>query len=152
MVRFLGCLLAVLLSASTHAADLPAPWVELASHGELDVRVVIAPGMPCPEVKAAANIGHIVVIGDAGCRVKDDFVQDCNEPVRCPFAQVARLAAARHPGLVMHVGDYHPPEDTLSDVAATAGFTCSVHIPLRLSGRYDSALRAGPSPASSTDL
>jgi hypothetical protein len=30
----------------------PAPWVELASDGELDMRAVVAPGMPCPAVKA----------------------------------------------------------------------------------------------------
>ncbi len=220
MVRFLGCLLAVLLSASAHAADLPAPWVELASDGELDVRAVVAPGMPCPEVKAdgtrlpadsrgkadanyplqvciahtfaaarritvdgisvptlPANIGHIVVIGDTGCRLKDDFVQDCNDPVKWPFAQVARLAAARHPDLVIHVGDYHYRETpcpasrpgcagsphgdnwavwqkdffdpaapllavapwslcaaitSFAVAAATAGFTCSIRIPLRI--------------------
>ena len=240
MVRFLGCLLAVLLSASAHAADLPAPWVELASDGELDVRAVVAPGMPCPEVKAdgtrlpadsrgkadanyplqvciahtfaaarritvdgisvptlPANIGHIVVIGDTGCRLKDDFVQDCNDPVKWPFAQVARLAAARHPDLVIHVGDYHYRETPCP--ASRPGCAGSPHgdnwavwqkdfltLPRRcwrpLLGpcarqsralqsrrprlvsparsashcgsvcRYDSALRAEPSPASSTDL
>jgi hypothetical protein len=150
MVRFLGCLIAGLLSISAHAADLPAPWVELASDGGLDVRAVVAPGMPCPEVKVdgttlaaispggvdanyplqvciahtsiaarritvdglsvptlPSDIKRIVVVGDTGCRLKGDFVQDCNDPVKWPFAQVARLAAARHPDLVIHVGDYH---------------------------------------------
>jgi Calcineurin-like phosphoesterase len=150
MLRRLGCLIAVLLSASAHAADLPGPWVELASDGGLDVRAIVAPGMPCPEVKIdeaalavdspanadanyplrvciahtsitarritvdgvsvptlPADIKRIVVIGDTGCRLKGDFVQDCNDPVQWPFARVAHLAAARHPDLVIHVGDYH---------------------------------------------
>jgi hypothetical protein len=150
MLRFLGCLVAVLLSVSALAADLPAPWVELASGGGLDVRAAVALGMPCPEVKAdgttlaavsrgeadanypvqvciahastsarritvdgvsaptlPADIKRIVVIGDTGCRLKGELAQDCNDPVQWPFARVARLAAARHPDLVIHVGDYH---------------------------------------------
>lgn len=50
---------------------------------------------------------RIAVFGDTGCRVKEEQVQDCNNPRRWPFAQVARLAAARHPDLVIHVGDYY---------------------------------------------
>jgi hypothetical protein len=50
---------------------------------------------------------RILVFGDTGCRVKEGFVQDCNNPRRWPFAQVARLAAAHHPDLVVHVGDYY---------------------------------------------
>jgi hypothetical protein len=55
----------------------------------------------------APDIKRIVVIGDTGCRLNDALVQDCNDPVKWPFAQVARLAAARRPDLVIHVGDYH---------------------------------------------
>ena len=50
---------------------------------------------------------RILVFGDTGCRVKADLIQDCNDPRRWPFALVARLAAARHPDLVIHVGDYY---------------------------------------------
>ena len=50
---------------------------------------------------------RILVFGDTGCRVKEDLIQDCNNPRRWPFAQVSRLAAARHPDLVIHVGDYY---------------------------------------------
>ena len=53
------------------------------------------------------SIKRIVVIGDTGCRLKGDNVQDCNDPAQWPFAAIARLAAARHPDLVIHVGDYH---------------------------------------------
>jgi hypothetical protein len=145
-------LLAVFLLAAgaARAADLPAPWVELASDGGLDVRAIVAPGMACPPVVAdgttltsqtrgtpdgnypvqlciahtaasarsisvsglpvpvlPGDIRRIVVIGDTGCRLKGSFVQACNDPVKWPFATVARLAAARHPDLVIHVGDYH---------------------------------------------
>ena len=47
-----------------------------------------------------SDIKRIVVIGDTGCRLKGSFTQDCNDPVKWPFAVVARLAAARHPDLV----------------------------------------------------
>jgi hypothetical protein len=72
--------------------------------------------MPPPIIK------RIVVIGDTGCRLKGSFVQDCNDPVKWPFAIVARLAAARHPDLVIHVGDYHYRETPCpADRAGCAG-------------------------------
>ena len=153
--------LSLLISPTAHAADLPGPWVELASDGGLDVRSITAPGMACPKVvgdgaalaskprgkadgdypvqvcvahAAAATraitvdglpvpalpneIKQIVVIGDTGCRLKGTFTQDCNDPVKWPFAVVARLAAARHPDLVIHVGDYHYRETACPDDAA----------------------------------
>jgi hypothetical protein len=153
MRRLLYWLAFVALASAAHAADLPAPWVELAADGGIDVRAVTMPDMPCPKIVAdgmvvpgkprgtpdatggaypiqvcvarvAATvrsvtadgvpipvlpraIKRIVVIGDTGCRLKGDFVQDCNDPVKWPFATIARLAAARHPDLVIDVGDYH---------------------------------------------
>jgi hypothetical protein len=51
---------------------------------------------------------RLVILGDSGCRLKGKVVQDCNDPVAgWPFAKVARLAAARKPDLVIHVGDYY---------------------------------------------
>jgi hypothetical protein len=48
---------------------------------------------------------RIVVFGDTGCRIaKGERVQDCKNA--WPFPEVARLAAAAHPDLVIHVGDY----------------------------------------------
>jgi len=75
------------------------------AHAATPPRVAAADGVPVPV--APATIKRIVVIGDTGCRLKGTFVQDCNDPVKWPFATVARLAAARHPDLVIHVGDYH---------------------------------------------
>ena len=142
--------LGLALALPAYAADMPDPWVQLAADGRLDVRAVIAPGMPCPKVMAddkelatgqrgqpddaypvqlcvahapadtrrlsvqglpapvlPSSVQRIAVIGDTGCRLKGDLTQDCNDPVAWPFATVARLAAARRPDLVIHVGDYH---------------------------------------------
>jgi len=68
-------------------------------------RQVLLGGTPLPLPKGPPQ--RILVFGDTGCRVKADLIQDCNNPRRWPFAQVARLAAARHPDLVIHVGDYY---------------------------------------------
>lgn len=57
---------------------------------------------------APAMINRIVVIGDTGCRLKDadQAWQGCNDPAQWPFATIAAKAAALHPDLVLHVGDY----------------------------------------------
>ncbi len=57
----------------------------------------------------ATIIRRIVVIGDTGCRLKDSSqsYQACNDAAAWPFAKVALAAAATHPDLVLHVGDYH---------------------------------------------
>lgn len=57
--------------------------------------------LPAPEPR------RIVIFGDTGCRVKDLAVQACNDAKAWPFAEVARLAAAQKPDLVIHVGDYY---------------------------------------------
>lgn len=60
-----------------------------------------------------AQPGRIVVIGDTGCRLKDNGdYQDCNRPEAYPFARIAALAAAWKPDLVVHVGDYHYRENS----------------------------------------
>ena len=53
------------------------------------------------------HIDRIVVMGDTGCRLKGLAVQACNDPRQWPFAVVAARAAAEHPDLVIHVGDYY---------------------------------------------
>ena len=61
-------------------------------------------GKPVPTLPAAVR--RIVVIGDTGCRIEGHEIQDCKDPVGWPFHTVAERAAARHPDLVIHVGDY----------------------------------------------
>jgi len=55
-----------------------------------------------------AQIDRIVLIGDTGCRLKagDKAWQPCNDAAQWPFATIAARAAALHPDLVLHVGDY----------------------------------------------
>jgi Calcineurin-like phosphoesterase len=62
-------------------------------------------GRPLPLPKS--NSQRIVVVGDAGCRLKPGVAfQACNDPQAWPFAHIARSAAAYQPDLVIHVGDY----------------------------------------------
>jgi hypothetical protein len=66
--------------------------------------------LPLPK----AEVKRIVVIGDTGCRLKGNEVQDCNRLESFPFAMVASAAVAWRPDLVVHVGDYHYREDPCS--------------------------------------
>jgi len=75
------------------------------AHSTTPPRKLTVEAVPIPTLRD--HIRQIVVIGDTGCRLKGDFAQDCNDAVKWPFANVARLAAAHHPDLVIHVGDYH---------------------------------------------
>lgn len=70
-----------------------------------------------PDVKTASVNGRplalpqsdparIVAFGDTGCRVKGARVQDCNDPAKWPFEQVAARSAAEKPQLMIHLGDY----------------------------------------------
>jgi len=65
-------------------------------------------GIPLPLPKSRPE--RIVIVGDTGCRVSNfegkEDIQDCNDSTAWPAARVAVSAAARHPDLVIHVGDY----------------------------------------------
>jgi hypothetical protein len=68
------------------------------------------------------DVKRIVVFGDTGCRLKGQDIQLCNDPKAWPFAQVAAAVAAKHPDLVIHVGDYHYRESPCpAGVAGCAG-------------------------------
>jgi hypothetical protein len=58
--------------------------------------------LPAP----VARPRHLLLLGDTGCRLKGDIVQACNDPAAWPFPLLAQHAAAEHPDLVIHVGDY----------------------------------------------
>jgi hypothetical protein len=66
---------------------------------------ITAGDQPVPALPRA--IRRIVVIGDTGCRIARSVTQDCRDPQAWPFPAVAAAAAARHPDLVIHVGDYY---------------------------------------------
>ncbi len=53
-----------------------------------------------------ADPQRILVLGDTGCRIKGTALQACNDPKAWPFATLAKAAAAQHPDLVIHLGDY----------------------------------------------
>ena len=86
-------------------ADGAYPIQVCVAHAAATARSLTVEGLPAPTLPP--TIKRIVVIGDTGCRLKGDSLQDCNDPAKWPFATIARLAAARHPDLVIHVGDYH---------------------------------------------
>jgi hypothetical protein len=65
---------------------------------------------------------RVLVLGDTGCRLKDQHVQSCNDPAQWPFAPLAATAAGMNPDLVIHVGDYHYRESPcIVDKADCAG-------------------------------
>jgi hypothetical protein len=80
-------------------------------------------GVAMPTLPAAVN--RIVVLGDTGCRLEGHAVQECNNPAVWPFPLVAQRAAARHPDLVIHVGDYYYRESACP--AGRAGCAGSPH-------------------------
>ena len=49
---------------------------------------------------------RVISIGDTGCRIAEEWQQDCNDPVAWPFARVAEQATAWSPDMVIHTGDY----------------------------------------------
>ena len=78
------------------AARIPAKAKAVSVEGQV---------LPVPKARPL----RLVIFGDTGCRVKDRKIQDCADQTAngWPFAKVAALAAARHPDLVIHVGDYY---------------------------------------------
>jgi len=82
------------------ASVCEAPWPPGATSLRVADIVLQAP----PKV-----IRRILVLGDSGCRMKasENAFQDCLIESRWPFAAVARAAAAKHPDLIVHLGDLH---------------------------------------------
>ena len=60
--------------------------------------------LPVPK----ASIARIALFGDSGCRVdaRSGEFQPCLDENAWPFARTSATAAAEHPDLVIHVGDY----------------------------------------------
>ncbi|HEY2034614.1 MAG TPA: metallophosphoesterase [Rhizomicrobium sp.] len=61
------------------------------------------------------NPRRIMVFGDTGCRIKGEVIQDCNDPKKWPFPEIAATAAKLKPDLVIHVGDYLYRESACPD-------------------------------------
>jgi hypothetical protein len=81
---------------------------EVAVPGGAIAAILDGKAMPLPR----PNPQRIVIFGDTGCRLKTgDPTQACNDPKAWPFPKVAAMAAAAHPDLMIHVGDYEYRED-----------------------------------------
>lgn len=78
-----------------------------------DVKTASVNGLSLPV--PAPHPRHIVLLGDTGCRLKGDTVQACNDENSWPFHKVAKHAAAEHPDLVIHVGDFLYRETACKD-------------------------------------
>lgn len=90
--------------AVREASDLAFPVISCEADAPSGVAKLSIDGKPVPVWKKSVN--RILVLGDTGCRLKGNLVQDCNDPVAWPFATLAKAAAAEKPDLVIHVGDY----------------------------------------------
>ncbi len=55
---------------------------------------------------ARRGVERVVVVGDSGCKPDDQSGCGLDDPA-WPFPRLAAAAAARRPGLVVHVGDYN---------------------------------------------
>lgn len=55
---------------------------------------------------AHRKVGRVAVLGDSGCKPKDQAGCGLDDPA-WPFPAIARAAAAGRPDLVLHVGDYN---------------------------------------------
>ena len=96
---------AVMAIRAPASADFPGICVLTPPAGAASVEVGgRAVPLPTPAKR-------IVILGDTGCRIKGLSAQACNDPIAWPFAEVARLAAAQKPDLVIHVGDYYYREN-----------------------------------------
>lgn len=71
------------------------------------------------------EVRRILILGDTGCRLKGSNIQDCNDARAWPFPSIARLAAARRPDLIIHLGDYYYRETACP--AGEAGCAGSPH-------------------------
>lgn len=64
---------------------------------------------------------RIIMFGDTGCRLKGNYLQDCNNPKEWPFARIVKAIEKENADLIVHVGDYHYRE-TCNDPVKCAPF------------------------------
>ncbi|MBO9665655.1 MAG: metallophosphoesterase [Bdellovibrio sp.] len=97
---------------------------------KFDDAVICEANLPENTVEVQSSISHIVIpekpkriviMGDTGCRLKGNYVQNCNDEMEWPFARVVRSVEKENADLIIHVGDYHYRE-TCTDPAKCAPF------------------------------
>lgn len=113
MVRFGAGTVPQRATASTVENSKPSAFPVTVCDAPLPARArrasIAGVALPLPKTE----VRRIVVIGDTGCRLKaaDNAYQPCNDPAKFPFARIAARAAAEHPDLIIHVGDYEYREN-----------------------------------------
>ncbi len=116
-VRFAPAAVAQRATASTPENSKPSIFPLAVCEAPLPpgARRASVNGTPLPLPRR--TVRRIVVIGDTGCRIKaaDHAAQACNDPAAFPFGRIAARAAAEHPDLVVHVGDYLYRENACPD-------------------------------------
>nr|BFD66893.1 hypothetical protein HAGR004_19150 [Bdellovibrio sp. HAGR004] len=70
----------------------------------------------------------IALLGDTGCRLKGQQVQNCLNPEEWPLTQIVESISAESADLIIHVGDYHYREtcknpQKCAPLADTVGYT-----------------------------
>jgi hypothetical protein len=75
-------------------------------------------GLALPLPKARPQ--RILVLGDTGCRIAGNDIQDCSDARKWPFPTIAAAAAKLRPDLVIHVGDYLYRESPCPPAAGAA--------------------------------
>jgi hypothetical protein len=83
-------------------ADFPIRVCEFAIPKTAKTAKTLGQSIPLP--KAVSK--KIVVLGDSGCRLKGDLIQDCTDPAAWPFARISESANQSKPDLIIHTGDY----------------------------------------------
>jgi hypothetical protein len=99
------------------SAEFPGRVCSLALPAGTRRATVENQALPLP----AATVQRIIMVGDTGCRLKDNVIQACDDPAAWPWRQVAETAASQHPDFVIHVGDYHYRETPCPAGAPCAG-------------------------------
>lgn len=68
------------------------------------------------------SVNRIALVGDTGCRIRSDLVQDCSDPTAWPIARISRRIAQQDPDVILDVGDFYYREESCpADSQANCG-------------------------------
>ena len=81
-------------------------------------------------VLPVSELNTIVIVGDTGCRVQGEYIQNCtgngSSGALWDFANIADAIVKINPDLIIHVGDYHYREFGICDnncIQSNIGYT-----------------------------
>jgi len=107
---------------SEKGADYPVTVCEADLAANVKSASIDGAALPVAKLHHSAKVA---ILGDTGCRMKAGSngkppqIQDCGDPSKWPFKQVADTIAKWDPDLIVHVGDYYYRE------AVCKGSTCT---------------------------